>query len=294
MDSGQTLYIVSLQSWWDFGETWHNFQGHHSLKTKSQHFRALPYEPVGGFWLHMHIYIDGKGKRVYYVLVTLTLFSRSHQHFETWNSDQIKVSALYLLNGIIDPGQTLNIVSIDIMQSWLDFGDPKFPGHHAIKTVKTRLFCALSSEPDSGFKLNLYRYIFGKAERVDEILVPLTLLTRSHVTLSCQILTKIMFLNQMMDSIHTFCIISLWYNNVGQHDSHNLRLGVWWVGYIFLNENTALIILAVATQHHKLLCLVLVQPRKTSQYGLKCFLGNPITKHITITPTSDKFALWYR
>ena len=72
MDSYQTLYIVSL--------------GHN--------------EELIRFWGHLKI------------LVTLTLFSRTQHHFEMVKFDKNRVPAHHLLNGMIDSGQTLYIVSL--------------------------------------------------------------------------------------------------------------------------------------------------------------------------------------
>ena len=41
-----------------------------------------PDKPVRGISPNLHRYIVGSTKRVDYILVTLTLFLRSHQHFE--------------------------------------------------------------------------------------------------------------------------------------------------------------------------------------------------------------------
>ena len=46
------------------------------------HFRALPSEPVDGFWPNLHRYIFGRRGRINLILVTLTLFSKSQGHFE--------------------------------------------------------------------------------------------------------------------------------------------------------------------------------------------------------------------
>ena len=65
--------------WWP----WPYFHGDSgTLKCPKYGFRALSLELVDGFWPNLHRYIVGRRGRVDKILVTLTLFSRSHQHSE--------------------------------------------------------------------------------------------------------------------------------------------------------------------------------------------------------------------
>ena len=65
--------------------------------SRSPSFKVLSYEQVVGFSPNLHRCIVWKGKRINKILVTLTLFPRSHQHFVISNVNQICVSACYLL-----------------------------------------------------------------------------------------------------------------------------------------------------------------------------------------------------
>ena len=114
---------------------------------------------MGGFWPNLHIHIIGKGERIFWILVTLTSFSRSQQHFELSKFDQKSLSASYLLNQMTDSGQTSYIVTLgwfkDLVRFWWPW--PNLQGHHTIKTVKMSLVCTLYPEPNGGFWPNLYR-----------------------------------------------------------------------------------------------------------------------------------------
>ena len=114
-------------------------------------------------------HIIGTGKRSDWILVTLTLFSRSHQPFELSHFDQKRLSAPYLLNQMMVSGQTSCIKTLgrfkDLIRFWWSW--PNFQGHHTIKTLKMSLVCPLSPEPNSGFWSNLHRNTIGAWKRND-------------------------------------------------------------------------------------------------------------------------------
>ena len=173
MDSGQTLCIVSLEQlkdlirfWWP----WPNFQGHHTIKTvKMSLVCTLSPEPIDGFCPNLHRNTIGKLERSDQILVTLTSFSRSHQHLEWQILTKNSLSAPYLLNQMMNSGWTLCIVSLgllnDLVRFWWPW--PNFQGHHIINTVKISLVCTLSPEPIDGFWPNLHRNTIGTRERND-------------------------------------------------------------------------------------------------------------------------------
>ena len=126
-------------------------------------------EPMGGFWPNLYRNIIGRGKKSDQIWVTLTLFSRSHQHFELSRFDQKSLAAPYLLNQMTDSDQTPYIVIFGWFKDLIRFSWPwpNFQGKHAIKTVKMSLVCTLSPEPNSGFRPNLHTYTIGTWERND-------------------------------------------------------------------------------------------------------------------------------
>ena len=65
--------------------------------SRSPSFKILSYEQVVGFSPNLHWCIVWKGKRINKILVTLTLFPWSHQHFVISKVNQICVLACYLL-----------------------------------------------------------------------------------------------------------------------------------------------------------------------------------------------------
>ena len=111
MDSDE-LYVLyhwdNEKNWIDFG----NFQGHHSIKTvKMSLVCTLSPEPIGGFWPNLHKNTSGTWERSGKILVALTSFSRSRQTFVCQILTKKSLSALYLLNRMMDSGQTLCTVS---------------------------------------------------------------------------------------------------------------------------------------------------------------------------------------
>ena len=56
--------------------------------SRSPSFKVLSYKQVVGFSPNLHRYIVWKGKRINKILVTLTLFPWSHQHFVISNVNQ--------------------------------------------------------------------------------------------------------------------------------------------------------------------------------------------------------------
>ena len=109
-DYGQTSYIVILGWFKDlvrFLWFWPNFQGHHTIKTIKMSFVCiLSSEPIGEFWPNLHRNTTGAWGRNNCILVTLTSFSRTHRHFECKILMKKTLSALYLLNQMMDSGQT--------------------------------------------------------------------------------------------------------------------------------------------------------------------------------------------
>ena len=93
-------------------------------------------------------------------------------HTAFWNFrslTQKRLSAPYLLNQMMDSGQTSYIVMLgwlkDLIIFWWPW--PYFQGHHTIKIVKMSLVCTLSPEPVGGFLPNLHRNTSGTWERND-------------------------------------------------------------------------------------------------------------------------------
>ena len=114
--------------------------------------------PISGVRPNLHIHIIGREERSDYILVTLTSFPRSYQHFEFFKFDQKSLSAPCLLKQMTDSDQNsyLTLVWInDLIRFWWPW--PNFQGHHTIKTVKfsnfdrTKFVCTLSLEPNAGF-----------------------------------------------------------------------------------------------------------------------------------------------
>ena len=69
---------------------------------------TLAPEPIGEFWPNLHRNIETWEK----IDKLLTSFSRSHQHFECQILTKKSLPAHYLLNQMMDSGQTLCIVSL--------------------------------------------------------------------------------------------------------------------------------------------------------------------------------------
>ena len=115
MDSGQTLHIVSLgllKQLIRFMWPWHNFQGHHTIKmVKISFVYTLSSEPIGGFWPNSKETSIEHGEE-------MIRFCWPWPHFQghtcTLNVKfwQKNLSALYLLNQIMDSGQTFRTVSL--------------------------------------------------------------------------------------------------------------------------------------------------------------------------------------
>ena len=127
--------------------------------------------------------------------MTLTSFSRLHQHFECQSlTNKKRLSAPYLLNQMMDSGQTFMYCIIGIIKELIRFWWPwpNFQGHNTIKTVK--MSCVCNPEPSGGFWPNLHRNTNGTWERSDKILVTLTSFSRSHQHFECQSFTKNTFL----------------------------------------------------------------------------------------------------
>ena len=72
-------------------------------------------DPMGGFWPNWHRHMIGIGEKSDYILVTLTSFSRSHQHFECQILTKNSLSANYLLNQMMDSCQILCIVYLSML-----------------------------------------------------------------------------------------------------------------------------------------------------------------------------------
>ena len=110
--------------------------------------------------------------------MTLTSFSRSHQHFELSNfilrhPHSFLSSCLHSIfwtNGWILTKLT-HTHYWDGGKKWSDF-----KGHHTIKTVKISLVCTLSPEPNGGFLPNLHRNTIGTWERNDLVFGDLDLI----------------------------------------------------------------------------------------------------------------------
>ena len=81
----RNVYNVSLYKYYvppTEGEGGHCFWCGSRRRRRSFLAAFLSPEPMGGFWPNLHRHIIGTGKRRDYILVTFTLFSRSHRHFE--------------------------------------------------------------------------------------------------------------------------------------------------------------------------------------------------------------------
>ena len=79
-----------IKFWWH----WPYFQGQSgTLKCPKYGFCALSSETADGFWPNLHRYIVGKRGRVDQILVTLTVFSRSH-----WYSEMPKIGFPYAIH----------------------------------------------------------------------------------------------------------------------------------------------------------------------------------------------------
>ena len=105
-DSGQTSRIVTLgwfkdliRVWWP----WHNFQGHHTIKTvKMSLVCPLSPESIGGFFIKLaQKHHSDVWKKWLYVGDIDLIFKVTPASF-----DQKSLSVLYLLNQMIDSDQT--------------------------------------------------------------------------------------------------------------------------------------------------------------------------------------------
>ena len=79
--------------------------------------------------------------------MTLILFSRSHQHFETQILREKSLCAHYMLNQWLEFFQTSTDTSLghgkEVIRFWWPW--PHFQGHYIIKTLKMSLVCTLIS-----------------------------------------------------------------------------------------------------------------------------------------------------
>ena len=83
----------------------HSVCHHPSFRpSRSPSYKGCINQPFQHTNLHRYIV---RVVRVGLILVTLTLFSRSHQYFEMSDFNQNRVSTHYLLNQTIDSGQSL-------------------------------------------------------------------------------------------------------------------------------------------------------------------------------------------
>ena len=137
-DSGETSYIVMLgwfkdlrKFWWH----WPNFQGHHTIKTvKMSLVCTLSPEPIGGFWLNLQRNTTVTLERNDSILVTLTSFSRPHQHFECQILTKKKLVCTQSLepnNGFWPNFMYCIIGIIKMIRFWWPW--PNFQGHHTEK-----------------------------------------------------------------------------------------------------------------------------------------------------------------
>ena len=83
MCTGQLLYIVFLghnKGLLDFGDLDLVSMSPSYKNCKNQPFGTLSFKPAGGFLPNLYRYFVGEVERAGSILVTLTLFSSSHQH----------------------------------------------------------------------------------------------------------------------------------------------------------------------------------------------------------------------
>ena len=106
-----TIRIIE-KKWIRFSWPWHNFQGHHTIKTVQMSLvYTLSPEPTGGFWPNSKETSIEHGEE-------MIRFCWTWPHFQGHTSTlNVKfwlksLSAPYLLNQIMDSGQTFRIVSL--------------------------------------------------------------------------------------------------------------------------------------------------------------------------------------
>ena len=101
MDFDQTYTDTSLgwrkvliRYWWP----WPHFQGHkRALIVGKWLVCTLSLEGMNGFWPNLHSYIVGTWTKIDLILVTLTLFSRSHNVLECWEMASISWKNSWIL-----------------------------------------------------------------------------------------------------------------------------------------------------------------------------------------------------
>ena len=182
-DSSQTSYVVMLgwfkdliRFWWH----WPNFQGHHTILCDDCKKEPCLYSISWTNWwiftklAQKHLWNMGKKWLDFddldFIFKVTQVFWMSNFVKKKKKRKKKSLSAPYILNQMVDSGQTLCIVSLGLLKELIRYWWPWpnfYKGHHTIKTVKLSIVCTLFPEPIDGFWPNLHRNTNGTWERND-------------------------------------------------------------------------------------------------------------------------------